>query len=123
MGHLQPSSADGLRGHRSDRHALWEEDRLKEEELGSLPSLPDGDGPDLHPRDGQGCAAYPGQEMLCQGLVPCGTHLAQSSDRVGECGGTPCCSVSAEAHLGESRREKILLVNCVEDETPPDFVE
>lgn len=41
------------------------QDRVKEEELGSLPSLPDGDGPDLHPRDRQGCAAYPGQEMLC----------------------------------------------------------
>lgn len=50
------------------------------------------------------------------GLVPCGTHLAQSSDRVGERGGTPCCSVSAEAHLGESRREKILLVNCMEED-------
>lgn len=43
------------------------QDRVEEEELGSLPSLPDGDGPDLHPRDRQGCAAYPGQEMLRQG--------------------------------------------------------
>lgn len=44
------------------------QDRVEEEELGSLPGLPDGDGPDLHPRDRQGCAAHPGQEMLCQGL-------------------------------------------------------
>lgn len=44
------------------------QDRVQEEELGPVPSLPDGDGPDLHPRDRQGCAAHPGQEMLCQGL-------------------------------------------------------
>lgn len=51
--------------------------------------------------------------FLFAGLVPRGAHLAQGSDRVGERGGTPCCRVSAEAHLGESRGEKVLLVNCL----------
>lgn len=44
------------------------QNRVQEEELGSVSSLLDGDGPDLHTRDRQGCATYAGQEMFCQGM-------------------------------------------------------
>lgn len=48
--------------------------------------------------------------FLPAGLVPRGAHLAQSSDGVGERGGTPRGRVPAEAHRGAGRGQEALLV-------------
>lgn len=62
--------------------------------------------------------------FLPAGAVPRGAHLAQGSDRVGERGRPPRGRVSAQAHRGEGRGEKTLLVNAPRGrETPPDSVQ
>ncbi|XP_039334509.2 tRNA (guanine(6)-N(2))-methyltransferase THUMP3 isoform X3 [Saimiri boliviensis] len=93
VGYLQSAIENWLCGYYCNRFAIWKKDRIQEEKLEPLSSLPTGDEPCLHTYHRPSCTTHSRHKVLYQGIIWNATCMAKGGYSLGEHWWSSCCSL------------------------------